>query len=96
MLTVVGRTEEGQVVLAGVYKTIETYGVPLDILLTGLQTQNAIPCWMSFYREAIAAGMKHERILAKLDEALSDVYGASFRDFVVKALETLHAKSLLK
>lgn len=95
MLKVVGRTTDGKTVLAGVYQTFETHGLPLDILLDLLLQKDAVPCWMSFHREALAAGMKHERILSKLDNALSDVYGGSFRDSVMSALEELHAAGQL-
>ena len=95
MFMVVGRTEDGKTVYAEVYKFYETHGMPLDILFAMIRDKNAIPCWMSFHREAKSAGMKHERVLSKLDEALSDVYGASFRDVVIKRLQALHARGLL-
>jgi hypothetical protein len=95
MLTVVGETTDGKIVLANVYRFFETHGMPLDILLGMLLTKNAIPCWVSFYKEALAAGMKHERVLSKLDEALSDVFDPSFRDVVVERLRILHTKGLL-
>ena len=91
MLEQVGETTDGKAVYAGVYKTFETYGIPLDTLLQTLRDRNGIPCWISFYREAQDAGMKHERILSKLDEALSDVYGAAFRDHVIEVLNRVFA-----
>lgn len=39
--------------------------------------------------------MKHERILSKLDEALSDVYGPEFRDHVIEMLRLLEERGLL-
>jgi hypothetical protein len=95
MLTIVGRTEDGKDVYGGVYQFFETHGMPLDILFSILHDKNAVPCWMSFHREALAAGMKHERILSKIDEALSDAHGPGFRDAVIKRLQALHAKGLL-
>ena len=84
MLIILGKTKDGKNVVAGVYKVFETHGLPLDILLSILAEKNSVPCWMSAHREALAAGMKHERILAKLEEALSDAYGPEFRDHVIK------------
>lgn len=95
MFTIIGQTTDGKAVLAGVYKTFETHGLPLDILLDVLLQKDAIPCWMSFYREASAAGMKHERILSKLEGPLSDVYGGEFQKVVFAKLELLHEKGLL-
>ena len=90
MLVIVGETVDGKTVYAGVYKFYETHGLPIDIILEALRDKNAIPCWVSFHREARMAGMKHTRILSKLDEALSDVYGPEFRDHVIKILRLIH------
>lgn len=95
MLNTVGRTNDGKTVLAGVYRFFETEGLPLDTLFEVLQGKNAIPCWVSLYREAIAAGMKHDRILARLDPAISDVFGAKFRDRVISRLRTLYGKGAI-
>lgn len=95
LLVVVGKTCGGKTVYAGVYRLFETVGLPLDVILGGLRDNNAIPCWVSFHREARAAGMKHERILSKLDEAISDALGAGFRDHVIQTLQALHSKGLL-
>ncbi len=96
MLTRVGQTVDGKAIYSGVYKFFETHGMPLDILIGMMREKNSIPCWVSFHREARAAGMKHARILSKLDEALSDVYGTEFRDHVIKMLRLLEERGLLK
>ena len=95
MFVVVGKTEDGKIVYSGVFKFYETHGLPLDIILEGLRDKSGIPCWVLFHRESLKAGMKHARILSKLDEAISDVYGSEFRDHVIKTLELLHSKKLL-
>lgn len=86
-LEVIGTTPEGLEVVTGVYRFVETHGVPLDVLLGNLKERNKVPYWPSFYQEARDAGMKHERILSKLDESLSDVYGPTVRDSVIQGLE---------
>jgi hypothetical protein len=87
VLRVVGKTEEGQLIVAGVYRYYETTGLPLDVMFDCLRQKGAIPDWLTFYVEAVRAGMKHERILAKLDPALVDAYGFAFRDVVIERLE---------
>lgn len=84
-----GCTTADTLVVSGIYRLYETHGMPLDILLGLLRTQGIIPCWISFVREAVCAGMKRDRILAKLDEALSDVYSSAFRDAVMQRLRQL-------
>lgn len=70
--------------------------MPLDVVFELLRDKGAIPCWISFYREALAAGMQHGRLIAKLDPALSDSYGSGFRDYVVHGLERLREAGILK
>jgi hypothetical protein len=87
MLIQTGVTPEGKRVVSGVYRCFETIGVPLDVLFSILADRDAIPDWLSFYDEALKAGMKRDRILAKLEEAISDAYGADFRDQVMLRLK---------
>ncbi len=94
MLVQVGTTQDGKPVFAGIFRVTETYGIPLDILLDAVRTR-AVPCWMSYYKEARSAGIKHDRIIARLEPALSDVYGDEYMDYVVKALNTLAEKGIL-
>jgi hypothetical protein len=96
MFALVGRTPQGVGVYAGVYKFFETQGLPLDILFSMMRDRDMLPCWMSFYKEARAAGMKHERVLSKIGEAALDVWGREFRDVVLERLQILYEKGLLK
>lgn len=90
MIHVVGHTTDGKQVASGVYRFNETHGIPLDVVLSALGDKGMVPCWMALYREMATAGMAHDRILSKLDAAISDSYGASFRDHVIPMLERLH------
>lgn len=72
----VGVTEDGMKVYAGVYNFYSECGLPLDVLLNLSIEQKWVPCWTSFYLEAEAAGMKHDRIIAKIEEAILDSYNA--------------------
>lgn len=89
MLRIVGITTDGKTVVSGVFRFHETEGLPLDILFEALRMKDAQPDWTSFYREALSAGMTPERIFAKLDPALSDIYGSEFRNVVLGKLKTL-------
>ena len=96
MFKVVGKTLDGRLVVSGVYRFYETHGMPLDVVFQILQDKQMLPCWISFHREAMAAGMQHDRLIAKLDPALSDSYGSGFRDYVVRGLERLREAGILK
>jgi alanyl-tRNA synthetase len=90
MFTIVGRTEGGVDVVSGVYRFYETHGLPLDVVLETLKSREAMPCWTAFYQEATAAGMKHKRILSKLEESISDIFGSSFCAHVLGKLQKMH------
>ncbi len=92
MFTVTGRTSDGKTVVSGVYRFFETHGLPLDVVFDLLRGRDSVPDWTAFYREAQAAGMKHDRIIAKLSESISDSYGGEFRDEVLKRLEASLAR----
>ena len=87
LLNISGQTTDGKLVVSGVYKLYETEGLPLDVVFDIMERNNAIPDWMAFYQEATDAGMKGERVLSKLSPAISDAYGAEFRDVVIDRLK---------
>ena len=89
VLKCVGKTTDGKDVISGVFRFHETEGLPLDILFEALLLKNALPDWMLFYKEALASGMTPERIFAKLDPALCDIFGSEFRDVVLRKLRAL-------
>ncbi len=73
-------------VLAGIYRFVETHGLPLDVLLEVVHDRGAVPCWLSFMREAESAGMRRDRALSKLAEAVTDVHGSEFCENVMTRL----------
>ena len=89
MITQTGITPEGKPVVAGVYRFFETHGIPLGDLLGLLNDRGCVPDWLSLYDEALAAGMKRDRILSKIEEASCDGYGADFTAQVMKRLRLL-------
>ncbi len=88
MITQIGMTTDDKCVMSGVYRFAETYGLPLDMIFTIMQERNQMPSWVSFYKEAKSAGMKHRRIIAKLSEPMREVFGADFTTHVLGRLET--------
>ena len=89
MIEQVGITTDGKAVMKGTFRFAETYGLPLDMIFMLMDERNQIPCWVSFYREATKAGMKHARILSKLSEPMGDIYGPKFTQHVLGMLDRL-------
>lgn len=90
MLKIIGKTVDDKLVLAEVYKFYASTGLPLEMIFDVIQTQHAVPCWLTFVKEAQEAGMEYSRILSKLDEALVDSYGSKFKDIVFNELSYRH------
>jgi len=86
MLEVVGRTVDGKLVVAGIYRLYETHGIPFAVLFEALDQNKAIPSWVHYLREAQAAGVKLDRAIGKIEDALSDVWGREFREVVTRQL----------
>ncbi len=89
----VGVTTEGKPVVAGIYRFCETVGLPLVDALFVLDQQGQVPCWESYYKEALDAGMKHARILSRLKEAMADTYSPEFLGVVIERLDDVETAS---
>ena len=91
MLRITGKTETGTLVISGVFRFFETTGIPLDSLFDCFKQRNMIPDWISFYLEAVEAGMKRDRILSKLEPAIIDSYGPEFANKIIDILSIMTA-----
>ncbi len=88
----VGTTEDGKKVYAGVYTFFSCYGLPLDVIFGIAKEQGWVPCWISFYKEAKLAGMSHDRVISKLEEALCDTFGLDYSNIVIDKLNSVIGK----
>lgn len=89
LITQIGETTDNKTVVAGVWAFYETHGLPLDVILSLCIQKNWMPCWTSLYKDMLSAGMKHGRILSKLEESISDSYGKAFCDVVISRLNNI-------
>ena len=88
MLNLCGKTVDGKLVIAGIYREHETTGIPLDVILEVIRDRGYVPDWYSFAVEAVEAGMSLRRAISKLEPAVADVFGREIRDVVVARLST--------
>lgn len=87
IFSLTGYTTDGKPVYGGVYKFYETHGIPLDIIFNIFIERDWIPDWIDIYKSALSGGMKHDRIISKLEEAISDSYGKEYCDAVISRLD---------
>lgn len=71
---VVSVTPEGKLVMSGMFKLCDTYGIPYDVMLEQCIQNNMIPSWLHFYDDAVAAGWKEDTIYNRLETAIVDVW----------------------
>ncbi len=89
----VRKTPEGLVVLAGTFPMVDTYGIPLEIMLEVLLTRGCVPDWIDFYESAISVGWKASSTVVKISEAVADIFGGDYREaFDVRFQEYLHLR----
>lgn len=73
-----GKTTDEKLVAKSVYRLYETSGISLEDLFEYLYTNNVMISWIDLHEEAQANGMKHARIMAKIQEPVIDVWGRDF------------------
>ncbi len=88
-IEVIGETTDGKGVVDGVWKTFETYGLPLDIIFDVCLQKGCIPDWILLYKQMRISGMEHGRILSKLEEAINDSFGKDFCGVVISRLDQI-------
>ena len=74
----VGTTENGQLVLAGVFKLTGTHGIPLEVVLQGCQARGWLVSWPHYVAEAQRDGAKIRTIRARVLASVGEVYGPQY------------------
>lgn len=72
----VGITTTNQPVLDGVFELVDTYGVPLEVVLSEFRHRGLAPAWDVFMMEASKAGWSDRNTDSRIEAACADVYGA--------------------
>jgi len=92
MLLIAGKSED-KLVIKGVYRLYETSGIPLDFIFDFIHSNGMTISWLDLHEEAQANGMKHKRILSKLEEPITNIWGEEYWEIVKKKLEVYYEKS---
>ena len=95
MLKLVGKTTDGKLVFAGVYRLYETHGIPFTAIFEMLDQRGAVPDWLALICEARDSGVTPVRAIAKIHDAVSDVFGPAVQAVVIGTLEQVVELELL-
>ena len=82
----VGETTNAKILVDGIWAMYETHGLPLDIIFDLCIRKEWMPDWIELYKQMRDSGMKHSRILSKLEESINDSFGKEFGDVVILRL----------
>lgn len=78
-----GKTTNGDYVVSGLFKMVDTHGLPLADAVQTVQQRGMGVDWPDFVNDAKRAGWPLRTILARVDEALVDTLGREHADVVV-------------
>jgi alanyl-tRNA synthetase len=89
-------TNENKRVVSGVFKLIDTNGIPLDIILQDLNKKNIIIDWIDFYLHAKKSGWKLKTIIDKIKYPLIDINGEEYSKSVLYRIEIYSEREKIK
>ena len=88
-MQIVGKTEDGQKVVSGVFKLFDTLGLPLEDVFTQCKKNNYLPSWTHFYNDAMKQGWKHKTIMTKLKDSMYGIYEDEWVKVVLERIAIL-------
>ncbi len=63
----------------GVFEFLDTYGLPLDIVVDRLRQERVVPDWLYLYNRCIESGWNPTSTWERLRIMVGDVYGPDYR-----------------
>lgn len=83
-LTRTGTTPDNKPVV-DFFQMVSSRGMSFEDVLDALKSADMVPCWVSFWMQAMIAEWGRESTLLKLEVAIQDVYGTPyFQEWDVK------------
>ena len=62
------------------FRFLNTYGLPLEIVLSVFKREGIVPDWTGFFRESVEHGRSPDRVQLELEETIGDVFGKEYRE----------------
>ena len=89
MLKYSGKTEDGLLVVSGIFPLIDTHGIQLSTIVQYFKQLDLLVDWCDFYMNAILSNWKIRSILAKIKETILDLYDKDYYEQVSSRLTLL-------
>jgi len=68
------KTPEGTRLISGVFKIVDTHGIPLSVAIQELKDKGFMVNWINFYNEAIEHGWTEKRTYSTMVSAVEESY----------------------
>jgi len=91
LFSIVGRTEENNLVISGIFRFKETHGMTLDVIFDCLKDRNMVPSWLHLLEESENAGVNFEKFMTELEYSIINVYGKKYWSKISPLLTTRRA-----
>ena len=82
ILNIVGKTTNNKLVISGVIRFKETYGLPLDVIFQVLKNNGFAISWFDLIKEAMQTWIKAEHFMPELKTSIIDVFGLEYYSIV--------------
>jgi len=86
-INIVGVSEDGKKVVAGVFRLFDTVGLPLEIIFERIKNEDWIVDWKEFIGDARKHGWSDRTIRTRVITAYGDVFGMKKMDQFEKLFE---------
>lgn len=85
-MRIVGKTQDGKSVVAGIGRLYFETGIPLSVMFDVLRQKGYVIAWPELIHELEQNGMKRDRIIHLLNEHIFESFGKEYRDHVIQKL----------
>lgn len=83
-----GYTEDGRMVIGGVFRLYGTNGLPLEIILQMFQAREWVVDWVDYINDAQKDGHKLKTIVSRIEAAADDIYGPDHAEAIKERCST--------
>ena len=78
LLKIVGKTIDNKLVISGIFRIKETYGLPLDVIFERIIEQDFVISWLDLIKEAQVVGVNKEKFITELEYAVISEFGKEY------------------
>lgn len=71
-MKIVGKTTEGHLVIGGIFRLVDTNGLPFGVVIDKIYERNWRVSWLDFLSEAFDSGWNEKTVFSKCREGIQD------------------------